>query len=108
MTFDPAATILGYACARQERDRYRMVSPLAFERSTGQAGRRAGASRDWPGECQPAKAALVSIRLNPVPAGLTSGVLRARDGIGLRYATSIPQGICRGTVVLMLGRADFI
>ncbi len=85
-----------------------MDSPLAYERQNGQAAARTGSSRGWPGECQPARPALVSIRLNPVPAGLVSGVFRARDGVGLRYALSTPQGVCRGTVVLMLGRADFI
>jgi hypothetical protein len=85
-----------------------MVTERAFERSTGQAVSRTAYSRVCPSECQPAIAALVSIRLNPVPAGLVSGVFRARDGLGLRYALSVPHGSCRGTVVLMLGRADFI
>ena len=85
-----------------------MVTERAFERSTGQAVSRTAYSRVCPSECQPAIEALVSIRLNPVPAGLVSGVFRARDGLGLRYALSVPHGSCRGTVVLLLGRADFI
>ena len=47
-----------------------MVTERAFERSTGQAVSRTAYSRVCPSECQPAIAALVSIRLNPVPAGL--------------------------------------
>jgi lysophospholipase len=52
---------------------------------------------------------LVSIDLNPVPAGARVEMLRARDGRALRAAWwEATSGVARGTVCLMQGRAEFI
>ncbi len=54
-------------------------------------------------------ARLVSIPANPVPEGAIVGVLRAPDGVALRYARWPPPATGRkGTVCLFQGRAEFI
>jgi lysophospholipase len=57
---------------------------------------------------RPAFSQLSGLPDNPVPPGGRSGVLRAQDGLGLRYAVWEPRGRTRGTVLLLQGRADFI
>lgn len=57
----------------------------------------------------PSAARLVSIPANPVPEGAIVGVLRAPDGVALRYARWPPPAAGRkGTVCLFEGRAEFI
>lgn len=45
---------------------------------------------------------------NPVPSGAVCGRLKARDGVGLRFARFPPTGPRRGTVCLFTGRAEQI
>ncbi|MCP8937367.1 alpha/beta hydrolase [Alsobacter sp. SYSU M60028] len=83
-----------------------MASPLAFGRldrtwQRGRAPARAAA-------CRPAFGELVAVPENPLPPGLSAGVLRTADGVGLRIAASRPAGRPRGSVLLLQGRADFI
>ena len=51
---------------------------------------------------------LVSIPANPVPEGRSSGMLKTRDGVALRYARWAPPPGRKGTVCLFPGRAEFI
>jgi lysophospholipase len=51
---------------------------------------------------------LVSIPANPVPEGAVTGILRAPDGVALRYARWPSTAGRKGTVVLLHGRAEFI
>jgi len=51
---------------------------------------------------------LVSIPANPAPEGVVTGTLRARDGVGLRYARWHPPPGRKGTVCLFQGRTEFI
>lgn len=44
----------------------------------------------------------------PVPPGATCGIVRAADGIALRWAMFRPAGPPRGTVLVLQGRAEFI
>ena len=52
---------------------------------------------------------LVSLAKNPVPSGATVGLLPGQDGTLLRFARwrETTQG-CRGTVVIVPGRSEFI
>lgn len=46
---------------------------------------------------------------NPIPAGTTSGLFKAKDGIDLRYAILRPEAKpSRGTIILLQGRNEFI
>jgi lysophospholipase len=51
---------------------------------------------------------LISISANPVPEGAVSGMLKTRDGIGLRFARWEPPPGRKGTVCLFPGRTEFI
>ena len=51
---------------------------------------------------------LTSIPENPAPQGGVSLVLRAADGVGLRFAYWPQTGLCRGTVLVLSGRSEFI
>src|SRR5436309_15417241 len=51
---------------------------------------------------------LISTPANPVPEGAVTGVLKAADGVALRFARwSPPQGR-KGTLLVLPGRAEFI
>jgi len=68
---------------------------------------RRGSTRH--GETDVTATALVSIDLNPTPAGARVEMLRTRDGRRLRAAYWLPTaGSARGTICLMQGRAEFI
>ena len=51
---------------------------------------------------------LVSIPANPVPGGVTTGMLTAADGVKIRFARWEPPPGRKGTVCLIQGRAEFI
>ena len=51
---------------------------------------------------------LVSIPANPLPEGGLTGVLKTRDGVGIRFARWQPPPGRKGTVCLFQGRAEFI
>jgi lysophospholipase len=51
---------------------------------------------------------LVSIPANPVPEGVVTGMLKTRDGVGVRFARWAPPPGRKGTVCLFQGRAEFI
>ncbi|MSP46061.1 MAG: alpha/beta hydrolase [Xanthobacteraceae bacterium] len=51
---------------------------------------------------------LVSIPANPVPEDVVTGMLKTRDGVGIRYARWRPPPGRKGTVCLFQGRAEFI
>ena len=51
---------------------------------------------------------LVSIPANPVPENAVAGTLKAKDGVGLRFARWPPPPGRKGTVCLFQGRAEFI
>ena len=51
---------------------------------------------------------LVSIPANPAPEGAVTGLLKARDGVHLRFARWQPPPGRKGTVCLFHGRAEFI
>ncbi len=51
---------------------------------------------------------LIDTPANPCPPGANIVGLRARDGLQLRAAYWRPEGIPRGTVALVQGRAEFI
>jgi lysophospholipase len=51
---------------------------------------------------------LVSIPANPVPDDVVTGTIKARDGVGLRFARWRPPPGRKGTVCLFQGRAEFI
>ena len=51
---------------------------------------------------------LVSIPANPVPEGVTTGMLKTADGVNLRFARWEPPPGRKGTVCLIQGRAEFI
>src|SRR5436190_23687600 len=51
---------------------------------------------------------LVSIPANPLPEGGLTGVLKTRDGVGIRVARWQPPPGRKGTVCVFQGRAEFI
>jgi lysophospholipase len=51
---------------------------------------------------------LVSIPANPIPEGVVSGMLKTRDGVGIRFARWHPPPGRKGTICLFQGRAEFI
>ena len=51
---------------------------------------------------------LVSIPANPVPEEVVTGMLKARDGVSIRFARWHPPPGRKGTVCLFQGRAEFI
>jgi lysophospholipase len=51
---------------------------------------------------------LVSIPANPVPENAVTGMLKAKDGVSLRFARWHPPPGRKGTVCLFQGRAEFI
>jgi lysophospholipase len=51
---------------------------------------------------------LVSIPANPVPEDASTGTLKTRDGVSLRFARWAPQPGRKGTVCVFHGRAEFI
>ena len=51
---------------------------------------------------------LIDTPANPCPPGANIVGLRARDGVQLRAAYWRPEGVPRGTVALIQGRAEFI
>lgn len=51
---------------------------------------------------------LVSIPANPVPDGVTTGMLKTPDGMDIRYARWDPPPGRKGTICLFQGRAEFI
>ena len=51
---------------------------------------------------------IVSIPANPVPEDVVTGMLKTRDGVGLRFARWHPPPGRKGTVCLFQGRAEFI
>jgi lysophospholipase len=51
---------------------------------------------------------LISIPANPVPDNVVTGTLRTSDGYGLRFARWAAPAGRKGTVCLLLGRAEFI
>ena len=51
---------------------------------------------------------LVSIPANPVPEDVVTGMIKARDGVSLRFARWHPPPGRKGTVCLFHGRAEFI
>jgi lysophospholipase len=51
---------------------------------------------------------LVSIPANPVPDDVVTGMLKARDGVAIRFARWRPPPGRKGTVCLFQGRAEFI
>ena len=51
---------------------------------------------------------LVSIPANPVPDDVVTGMLKTRDGVGIRFARWLPPPGRKGTVCLFQGRAEFI
>src|ERR1700749_3646499 len=53
-------------------------------------------------------AKLISIPANPVPEGVTTGMLRTPDKVSIRYARWEPPQGRKGTVVIFQGRTEFI
>jgi lysophospholipase len=51
---------------------------------------------------------LISIPANPVPDGVTTGMLKTPDGAEIRFARFAPPPGRKGTVCLFQGRAEFI
>ena len=51
---------------------------------------------------------LVSIPANPLPEDVVTGMLKARDGVSIRFARWLPPPGRKGTVCLFQGRAEFI
>jgi lysophospholipase len=52
---------------------------------------------------------LVALARNPVPSGAIAGLFQGYDGAPLRFARwSETTGTCRGTVVIVSGRTEFI
>ena len=51
---------------------------------------------------------LISIPANPAPEDVVSGMLKARDGVSIRFARWRPPPGRKGTVCLFQGRAEFI
>jgi lysophospholipase len=52
---------------------------------------------------------LVALARNPVPSGAIAGLFQGYDGAPLRFARwSETTGACRGTVVIVSGRTEFI
>ena len=51
---------------------------------------------------------LISIPANPVPEDVVTGMLKARDGVSIRFARWHPPPGRKGTVCLFQGRAEFI
>jgi lysophospholipase len=51
---------------------------------------------------------LVSIPANPVPEGAVTGTLKTPDGVTLRFARWDPPPGRKGTVVIAMGRTEFI
>ena len=51
---------------------------------------------------------LVSIPANPMPEDVVTGMLKARDGVKIRFARWHPPPGRKGTVCLFQGRAEFI
>jgi lysophospholipase len=51
---------------------------------------------------------LVSIPANPVPDNFVTGMLKAPDGVNLRYARWLPPAGRRGTVCILQGRSEWI
>jgi lysophospholipase len=51
---------------------------------------------------------LVSIPANPVPDGVTVGMLKTPDGVSLRFARWEPPAGRKGTLCVFPGRAEFI
>ena len=52
---------------------------------------------------------LIGLAKNPIPSGATIGILKAKDGVELRFARwNANQAPRRGTVVLLSGRTEFI
>src|SRR6185369_11975324 len=51
---------------------------------------------------------LVSIPANPVPEDVVTGMLKTRDGVGIRFARWLPPPGRKGTVCVFQGRAEFI
>jgi len=45
---------------------------------------------------------------NPVPQGAVTGSVETVDGLVLRTARFLPQGACRGTVLIASGRSEYI
>jgi lysophospholipase len=51
---------------------------------------------------------LISIPANPAPDDVVTGMLKARDGVSIRFARWHPPPGRKGTVCLFQGRAEFI
>mgnify|MGYP002076366130 CR=1 FL=1 len=52
---------------------------------------------------------LISLPINPVPAGAVTGTFEGFDGLRLRYARWEPtRGPVRGTICIFPGRGEFI
>jgi lysophospholipase len=51
---------------------------------------------------------LISTPANPVPEGAVTGVLKAPDGVALRFARWAPPQGRKGTLLVLPGRAEFI
>lgn len=52
---------------------------------------------------------LFETEANPIPAGTTSGMFKAKDGTDLRYAILRPENTpSSGTIILLQGRNEFI
>jgi lysophospholipase len=51
---------------------------------------------------------LVSIPANPAPEGVTLGMLKTPDGVGVRFARWEPPAGRKGTLCVFPGRAEFI
>src|SRR5215207_6507235 len=51
---------------------------------------------------------LISIPANPAPEDVVTGMLKARDGVSIRFARWPPPPGRKGTVCLFQGRAEFI
>ncbi len=58
---------------------------------------------------EPPYMTLVALARNPVPSGAIAGLFQGYDGAPLRYARwTETTGTCRGTVVIVSGRSEFI
>jgi lysophospholipase len=51
---------------------------------------------------------LVSIPANPVPDDTVAGMLKTKDGVGVRFARFAPPPGRKGTICIFQGRAEFI
>src|SRR4249919_3548359 len=51
---------------------------------------------------------LISIPANPAPEDVVTGMLKARDGVSIRFARWHPPTGRKGTVCVFQGRAEFI